>query len=77
MCLNKLLCKLCLVDGLVLEYIEWKVYLTEGNNFDPIEIISVVEYFELSCDIIFWTGGNGHGELKWVCGHKLTQSVFK
>ena len=26
-----------------LEYIEWKVYLTEGNNFDPIEIICVVE----------------------------------
>ena len=42
-CLNKLLCKLCLVDGLVFEYIEWKVYLTEGNNFDPIEIICVVE----------------------------------
>ena len=31
------------MDGVVLEYIEWKVYLTEGNNFDPIEIISVVE----------------------------------
>ena len=43
MCLNKLFHKLCLVDGLVLEYIEWKVYLTEGNNFDPIEIMSVVE----------------------------------
>ena len=42
-CLNKLFHKLCLVDGLVLEYIEWKVYLTEGNNFDPIEIICVVE----------------------------------
>ena len=41
--LNKLLCNLYLVDGLVLEYIEWKVYLTERNNFDPIEIISVVE----------------------------------
>ena len=21
--------------GLLLEYIEWKVYLSEGNNFDP------------------------------------------
>ena len=42
-CLNKLFGNLCLVDGLVLEYIEWKVYLTEGNNFDPIEIICVVE----------------------------------
>ena len=43
MCLNKLFHKLCLVDGLVLEYIEWNGYLTEGNNFDPIEIMSVVE----------------------------------
>ena len=42
-CLNKLFHKLCLVDGVVLEYIEWKVYLTEGNNFDPIEIICVGE----------------------------------
>ena len=75
---NKLFHKLCLVDGLVLEYIEWKVYLTEGNNFDPIEIICVVEYFESSCcNIIFWTGGNGHGGVKWVCGHKPTQSVLK
>ena len=60
------------MDGLVFEYIEWKVYLTEGNNFDPIEIISVVEYFELSCDIIFWTDGNGCGGVKWVCGHRPT-----
>ena len=27
--------------GQVLEYIEWKVYLSEGNNFHPIEITQV------------------------------------
>ena len=31
------------MDGLLLEYIEWKVYLNGGNYFDPIEIICVVE----------------------------------
>ena len=57
--------------GLVLEYIEWKVYLSEGNNFDPIEIICVVELFESCCDItILERVGNGHGGVKWVCGHK-------
>ena len=42
-CLNKLFDQLDLVDGLVLEYIEWKVQLSEGNSFDWIEIICVVE----------------------------------
>ena len=36
-CCYRIFSKLCLVDGLVLEYIEWKVYLSELNNFDPIE----------------------------------------
>ena len=44
---NKLFCKLCLVDGPVLEYIEWKVNLSQVKIFDTIEIC-VVEWFE-SC----------------------------
>ena len=42
-CWNKLFGKLCLVDWLVLEYIEWKVQLTQINIFDTIEMIYVVQ----------------------------------
>ena len=42
-CWNKLFGKLCLVDGLVLEYIEWKVQLTQINIFDTIKMIYVVQ----------------------------------
>ena len=56
LCWNKLFCKWCLVDGPVLEYIEWKVELTQVNNFDTIEMICMFEWFESCWDLIFWPG---------------------
>ena len=52
---NKLFCKLCFVDGLVLEYIEWKVNLIQVKIFDTIEMICVVEWFESCWHIILLT----------------------
>ena len=40
-------------------------------------MIYVFKYFELSCDVIFWTGRNGCGGVKWVCGHKLNAKCVK
>ena len=47
-----LFCKLCLVGGPVLEYIEWNVILTQVKIFDTIEMICVVEWFESCWHII-------------------------